>query len=866
MDSNNQSNNQFAWTSFYMEFADKLLPYKNNRPQLLEMLKGIYVDLELRYPFTEKDGTPLDDICPFTVFGCFNKHISNENRIALVKAIGDKFGLKSTAPTEFDGIPVLSNINSWFFGDKSKRKEDDISNLWDMFEAGINYADNPSEASKSAFIACYDKVRGQYGIMWNLTIGLYWIRPLSYLNLDECNRSYLVQDNFPYYTSITKISSLKQLPSAEIYLELISACKEIFAKSDSTHHSFPELSYGAWVMATSKDQNKKDISAAKNKLGWIFQGNPKYYDVIGAIKDLDVVTWKVGRYQNKIKKGDRAYIWISGPDGGIVASGVILCDPKIRENDEPDPYDISGRISTGETIVVDIELTHKITDAIIKKEDLLADERLKNLDILNFHNATNYKLTAEQADAIDSIINGTYTRVESNNTEEITQSASPRRYWIYVPGGDSSKWDDLYSHGIMGIGCDELGDLKQYSSKDAIKAKMSDNDSALAAWQFANEIKVGDVVYAKKDERKVIGRGTVESDYIFDADRDEYKHIRKVNWTHKGEWEDPGESDLKTLTDITADTDYVQKLEALFIDDNFVEIGEEIREKEVEYDPYTEVDFLSEVFMDAERYRTLVNLLKTKKNIILQGAPGVGKTFVAKRLAFSIMGQKDTSRVMMVQFHQSYSYEDFVMGFRPSKDGFELTFGPFYQFCKEAQNDDKRDYFFIIDEINRGNVSKIFGELLMLIEKEKRGEKLHLLYSNEPFSVPENVYIIGTMNTADRSLAIIDYALRRRFAFFELEPAFDSEGFKTIIQQANNPKFNALVEQIKSLNEFISNDESLGSGFRIGHSYLCTNGEVTDEWLKVVVEYELLPLLDEYWFDEPSKIEQWKKKLKEALG
>ncbi|HOV54354.1 MAG TPA: hypothetical protein PK630_07560, partial [Fervidobacterium sp.] len=252
MDSNNQSNNQFAWTSFYMEFADKLLPYKNNRPQLLEMLKGIYVDLELRYPFTEKDGTPLDDICPFTVFGCFNKHISNENRIALVKAIGDKFGLKSTAPTEFDGIPVLSNINSWFFGDKSKRKEDDISNLWDMFEAGINYADNPSEASKSAFIACYDKVRGQYGIMWNLTIGLYWIRPLSYLNLDECNRSHLVQDSSPYYTSITKISRLKQLPSAEIYLELISACKEIFAKSDSPHHSFPELSYGAWVMATSK--------------------------------------------------------------------------------------------------------------------------------------------------------------------------------------------------------------------------------------------------------------------------------------------------------------------------------------------------------------------------------------------------------------------------------------------------------------------------------------------------------------------------------------------------------------------------------------------------------------------------------------
>jgi 5-methylcytosine-specific restriction protein B len=154
---------------------------------------------------------------------------------------------------------------------------------------------------------------------------------------------------------------------------------------------------------------------------------------------------------------------------------------------------------------------------------------------------------------------------------------------------------------------------------------------------------------------------------------------------------------------------------------------------------------------------------------------------------------------------------------------------------------------------------------MMLIEKDKRGEKLRLLYSNELFSVPNNVYIIGMMNTADRSLAIIDYALRRRFAFFELEPAFDFAGFKRVMQQANNPKFNTLVEQIKALNDFISKDESLGSGFRIGHSYLCTNSEVTDEWLEAIIKYELLPLLNEYWFDEPSKIEQWSKKLCGAL-
>ncbi|HHV71866.1 MAG TPA: EVE domain-containing protein, partial [Clostridia bacterium] len=805
----------------------------------------------------------------FTVFGCFNKGISNENRIALMKGIGSKLGVTAKVPTEFDGIPVLNNMRAWFFSSKDKRKKDDIPNLWNLFEAAINYADNPSEITKAGFIACYDKVRHQFGIKWNLTMGLYWIRPFSYLNLDEPNRNYLMQDSSPYYSLISKISNLKQLPSAKTYLELISVCKKIFTKDDSLHPTFPALSFTAWNTTTSKEENKNHISTGKGTFGWIFQGNPKYYDVIGAVKELDVITWSVRQYQKQIKKGDRAYIWISGPEGGIVASGIIISNPEIRENDELDPYDLTGNINTGENPVVDIELKHKITDAVIKREDFLADERLKNVNIITFPNATNYKLTPEQADVIDSIINGTYIRVEPKLSNET--SALSRRYWIYAPGRASSKWEEFYSQGIMGIGWDEMGDLKQYPSKDAMKTKMkklygaeySYINSALATWQFANEIQAGDVVYAKKGMYKIIGRGIVESDYIFDAGRKEYKHIRKIKWTHNGEWEHPGQAVMKTLTDITPYTEYLQKLEALFIDDEAADIHSE--EPEIKYDPYTEDDFLSEVFMDAENYNTLVNLLRTKKNIILQGAPGVGKTFTAKRLAFSMMGQKDTSRLMMVQFHQSYSYEDFIMGFRPSKDGFELTPGPFYQFCKKAQDDDERDYFFIIDEINRGNVSKIFGELMMLIEKDKRGEKLRLLYSNELFSVPNNVYIIGMMNTADRSLAIIDYALRRRFAFFELEPAFDSAGFKRVMQQANNPKFNTLVEQIKALNDFISKDESLGSGFRIGHSYLCTNSEVTDEWLEAIIKYELLPLLNEYWFDEPSKIEQWSKKLCGAL-
>ena len=279
---------------------------------------------------------------------------------------------------------------------------------------------------------------------------------------------------------------------------------------------------------------------------------------------------------------------------------------------------------------------------------------------------------------------------------------------------------------------------------------------------------------------------------------------------------------------------------------------------------YTREDFLSEVFMSDEQYDLLKGIIYSRKNLILQGAPGVGKTFMAKRLAYSLMGVKDASRIKMVQFHQSYSYEDFIIGYRPTSTGFKLETGPFYDFCKKAEKD-TRPHFFIIDEINRGNVSNIFGELLMLIENDKRGEKLNLLYSGEPFSVPKNVYIIGMMNTADRSLAIIDYALRRRFAFFTVRPAFGNVLFEHNIAEKESDKLNRLISYVKMLNTDIANDESLGEGFEVGHSYFCTekDTEITDVWLKSVVEYELIPLICEYWFDDKDRITEWCKKLRE---
>ena len=281
--------------------------------------------------------------------------------------------------------------------------------------------------------------------------------------------------------------------------------------------------------------------------------------------------------------------------------------------------------------------------------------------------------------------------------------------------------------------------------------------------------------------------------------------------------------------------------------------------------------FLEEVFMERDKYNILVKLLKSKKNIILQGSPGVGKTYAAKRLVYSLIGRKDEDKIKMIQFHQNYSYEDFIMGFRPEEDGsFKLRNGIFHNFCSKASKDKENAYYFIIDEINRGNLSKIFGELLMLIESDKRGVEFSvpLTYKQEEdFHVPENVHIIGMMNTADRSLAIMDYALRRRFCFIEIEPAFKIKEFENHLRNSilHEGDADKIIKKMIGLNKEIEEDSNLGKGFKIGHSYFC-NPSREEDWYKNIIEYEINPLIEEYWFDDDEKVAQIKKMISDSNG
>ena len=452
------------------------------------------------------------------------------------------------------------------------------------------------------------------------------------------------------------------------------------------------------------------------------------------------------------------------------------------------------------------------------------------------------------------------------------------QHWLYTPGEGAARWEEFRTAGIMALNWDRVGDLASFPDKesllDALYTHYGDwggrpRKAADSVWDYIHAMKPGDIVYVRRSFNEIVGRGVVRSDYRYDEDRSSFRAVRDVEWTHVGSWPLEQRIGRLMLQRLTENTKYTpDQLNALIgIEDSHSPSSVDERSGNNDLDEadehYTSADFLDEVFLRPEDLEQMLGLLRRKKNLILQGAPGTGKTFAAKRLAYALMGQTDDSRVEVVQFHQSTVYEDVVVGLRPTAEGgFAAAEGVFARFCRRAAADPGRDYVFIIDEINRANISKAFGELLMLIEAEHRGEALRLPVSGELLSVPKRLHIIGMMNTADRGLALIDYALRRRFAFFEMWPALDHPGFLRHVEAVGSARLEALVDVVRCLNQRIAEDEALGPGFQIGHSYLCLpaagpeNPAGSDADVTSVVRYELEPLVREYWFDNPAAMDE----------
>ena len=466
--------------------------------------------------------------------------------------------------------------------------------------------------------------------------------------------------------------------------------------------------------------------------------------------------------------------------------------------------------------------------------------------------------------------------------------------WQVTPGKGSKHWDEFQKRSIMAAEYEDIGNLNKYDSYTAVRQKLKEivgadtnpYQRAQMLWAFKNGVKVGDILISTSGRKKIFGIGEVTGEYEYDPENPDFRHWRTVKWKSFQEpinlpdtWTGMGGGPIATCSRDNKKkwVPFVKWVRYVFglIDktasneDGEQEFSDPGRQTALE--PYDENSALPDIFVSQDQFKSILYSIKLRKNLILQGPPGVGKTFISKRIAWCLIGRKDVSAVEMVQFHQSYAYEDFVQGWRPTETGgFKLRNGVFFEFCQNAAKRPETPFVFIIDEINRGNLSRIFGELLMLIEADKRGAEyaIPLTYgkTGERFSVPENVHILGLMNTADRSLAMVDYALRRRFAFETLQPAYRTKKFRKYLKSKGVDA--ALVKRIKdgfcAINDQIKEDKELGPGFQIGHSYFVPNDADSpdDHWYRNVVETQVEPLLREYWFDRPGEADKQLEKLR----
>ncbi len=903
----------FTWIPIYTELAEKLLEYRNRQNELLALLKRIkdrgLPMINLIDQGLKGKKQPLTEIDPFTFFASFNRKVTHENRRAILTEIKAELGLQADVPTDFDGIPVMNPMMSWFLPWESGRDPGDVPALWNFAAQVVRR--NPRQVDSDLFQRC---LQVHCVSITNLTMGMFWMRPDTYLALDSRNRKHLdeagiehdVTDWPPY------LEFLDRLPS-------------------QVREKPYEFSRSAYV-------------GGEEPKVWIFQCNPERYDLVGALRASRVESWSVRQHKETIRPGDKVIIWATGKLSGCYALATVTSLLQTYESAQEDEEYWTDKDGPDTSDWVSIDVKVNLVEKPIKREELAGVAALKDFPV--GRQGTNILAHLSHYDAL----------------MQIAKESTMTRYWMYAPGENASHWDEFYDAGIMALGWDELGDLRSYSSKESIQKelkkswgyKKEPSNSALALWEFVQVLKPGDVVIAKQGRQAYLGYGIVTGPYEHDPRREDYRNIRKIEWKKKGTWSS-GDVKIatKTLTDVTKYPDYIEDLKVLldisrktaptdkrplntilygppgtgktwklrneymprFVDEAAAISREDFAAKMVETMSWWEVltvvmlelktskvrDIQSHLLMQARINRANNRNPKAAIWAHLQmhtkkECPSVNYTkryeplyfwkdehsvwTIDEALAHEAVpelaekleeyqnfkpGKGDKiERFAFTTFHQSYSYEDFVEGIKPVmvEDGsmeevpeslaYEILPGIFKTMVKRALTDPNHDYALIIDEINRGNVANIFGELIALIEEDKRkGKKEELRavlpYSRDRFVVPSNLYIIGAMNTADRSVEALDTALRRRFTFICVPPN------PTLIDQPDGLKVD-LSQLLGVINARIG--KLLDKDHAIGHSYFMGVVETPEPFaeLQRIFATRVFPLLEEYFYGDPAKI------------
>jgi 5-methylcytosine-specific restriction protein B len=836
----------FTWIPLYQEIARYVLTYETRQEELIAVIRGLR---EQGLPVIlladrGRDGGEIElrEIDPFTFFSSFNRGQTTANRIKILGELKRLWELEADIPSEFEGVPVVDNRRSWFFLYDEHRDHGDVPKLWRLAKETVEK--EPSNFNRQVLDDC---LAVKMGSLPMLTMGMFWLNPYNYLAVDSRNREYLAKYNVRLRGR-----------TASDYFRLLEEVKSSF------EDDFPTFSRRAYL-STSGNGGVNPPKPSEAPRFWTIsagEAGSRWQDF--QVNGIIAIGWDntddLSAFRNREELRQKL-IELWPEEEGSKTNDSLACWQFAREMN---PGDIVfakqgqtkllgvGRVIGDYTFVPGRPTYRHVRTVEWLSEggpwDLPKDSRVA---LKTLTDVTPYREFLEQIASLSGVTLP-LPKGEVGKSDDPQPAPSDRRYW----------WLNANPK-IRNFESKSVGETQTYTSHN-------ERGNKRQKYKYFGEVKPGDIIigYVTSPQKEVIAVCEITKGLHQDdgGERVEFKKIEQLQNSVTYE-------ELKAVPALAESEPLVNNQGSLFAltEDEYDVIRAIIDEKNppappVALKPYTKQDALSELFLLEGELDDIISRLRRKKNIILQGPPGVGKTFVARRLAFMMMGVKDSSRVQMVQFHQSYAYEDFIQGYRPNEDGrFTIKPGVFYEFCRKAQRDPEHEYFFIIDEINRGNLSKIFGELMMLIEHDKRGPgfAIPLTYSrsgDDLFHIPDNLYLIGMMNTADRSLSLVDYALRRRFAFVTLHPKFTSEKFAETLADAGAPRtlIDKIRERVGTLNREIADDErNLGPGYQIGHSYFCPgpDGRPLDEiWYREVVESEVRPLLEEYWVDESGKV------------